>query len=116
LCHVLIIEDDPLVAMSVQALLADHGATSFDLADTEAGAIVAAREKRPAIIVSDVTLRVGTGPAAVKAIHAFHGEIPVIFVTGTPEACDPVDPPGRLFAKPMHEPSVVLAFREMTAG
>ncbi len=110
MCHVLIIEDDVLIAMSVQALLADNGATSFDLADTEADAITAARDKRPAIIVSDVSLRVGTGPAAVKAIHALHGEIPVIFVTATPGSGDL---PGPVFEKPMHEPSLVMAFRQM---
>ncbi len=115
MCHVLIIEDDMLTALSVQALLADHGATSFDLADTEAEAIAAAVAKRPAIIISDVSLRTGTGPAAVQAIHAHHGDIPVIFVTATPEACDPCDPPGRVFEKPMHEPSIALAFREMAA-
>ncbi len=110
MCHVLIIEDDVLIAMAMQALLADHGATSFDLADCESQAIAAAFDKRPAIIISDVSLRVGTGPAAVEAIQARHGEIPVIFVTATPEACDL---PGRVFKKPIHEPSVVLAFREM---
>ena len=116
MCHVLIIEDDWLIAMSVQFLLSDHGATSFAIADTQADAVAAARERRPAIIISDVALRTGTGPAAVQAIYAHHGELPVIFITATPEACRPCSPPGRVFEKPMHEPSIAKAFREMTAA
>ena len=64
MCHVLIIEDEPLVAMDVEALLfADNGATSFAFAETERGAVAAALVQRPEFIISDVSLTQGTGPA-----------------------------------------------------
>jgi CheY-like chemotaxis protein len=31
MCHVLIIEDEPFIAMNIQMMLEDEGATSFDI-------------------------------------------------------------------------------------
>ena len=42
MCHVLIIEDEPLVAMLLRELLEDEGATSFSFADTQDSALAAA--------------------------------------------------------------------------
>jgi len=115
-CHVLIIEDELLVAMDVENLLADNGATSFAFAETEGDAVAAALVNRPGLIVSDVSLKQGTGPAAVQTIHALVGDVPVIFITATPGACVPCNPPGRVFEKPMHRASIARAFREMIAA
>ena len=112
MCHVLIIEDEPLVALDLQALLATHGASSFAFAASEADAVREARRRTPALI-SDVMLQTGTGPRAVKAILAELGPLPVIFITATPEACIPCDPPARVFGKPLHEPTISQAFREL---
>ena len=83
MCHVLIIEDEPLVAMSIEDLLALEGATSFAIASTELEAVAAATAHKPSVITSDVKLLEGTGPAAVAQIHERMGPIPIIFVTGT---------------------------------
>jgi CheY-like chemotaxis protein len=102
--------------MDVENLLADNGATSFDFAETEADAVAAALAHQPGFIVSDVSLKHGTGPAAVRTIHALVGDVPVIFITATPGACVPCKPPGRVFEKPMHGASIARAFREMLAA
>ena len=115
MCHVLIIEDETLVAMALEMCLASHGATSFDLAETEWEAIQAARMKPPAFITSDVNLRIGTGPAAVAQIFSELGPIPVVFITATPEACLPCEPPAKVFGKPLNEAEIVRAFRDMAA-
>ena len=115
MCHILIIEDEILVAMDIRACLAEHGATSFSFADTEADAVAEARLHPPALIMSDVQLLEGTGPRAVQAIQAELGPIPVIFLTGTPEACKPCQHPARVLTKPMHEPTVVRHFRELAS-
>lgn len=39
LTHVLIIEDEPMIALNIQMTLEDEGVTSFDIAATEADAI-----------------------------------------------------------------------------
>lgn len=116
MCHVLIIEDEPLVAMLVQELLEDQGATSFSFADTEENAIAAALSRRPALITSDVKLLSGTGPLAVQAIHEQLGPIPVIFVTGTPADCQPCCPPGRVVCKPIDQSEFAAVYHEMVPG
>lgn len=113
MCHVLIIEDDALVALELQTLLRERGATSFAFAETEAEAVAEARLRPPELITSDVKLRVGMGPRAVQTIHAELGPVPVIFITGTPELCEPCEPPGLVLSKPFLEPALADAFRAL---
>jgi CheY-like chemotaxis protein len=113
MCHVLIIEDEPLIAMLLREILEDEGATSFAFADTQAGALAAAMSRPPALITSDVRLLAGTGPLAVSAIQKELGDIPVIFITGTPADCHPCNPPGRVLRKPLNHAEFAAAFREM---
>ena len=87
MCHVLIIEDEALIALDLQDMLSTAGATSFSFAETEREAVDAARIQRPDVIMSDVMLREGTGPHAVESIQGEMGPLPVIFITSTPLAC-----------------------------
>lgn len=111
MCHVLIIEDEPLIALDLEDLLQMHGARSFSFADGQRDAVRAARTTRPDVILSDVSLREGSGPLAVQTIRDEMGPIPVIFVTATPEACNPCAPPGQVFRKPLDRPAIGAAFR-----
>ncbi len=113
MCHVLIIEDEPLIALDLEDLLERSGAVTFSFADTQQAAIEASRNVRPDFILSDVSLLEGTGPLAVQAIRRELGDIPVIFVTATPEACSPCAPPGQVFRKPLDRPAIGAAFRQM---
>ena len=81
--HALIIEDEAIVALSVQDALRDCGCTSFDVACTVESAIAAAKLRCPDIITSDVQLKPGCGIDAVQAICAGR-HIPVIYITGSP--------------------------------
>lgn len=110
MCHVLIIEDEPMVALDLQDLFEREGATSFAFAASEREAIASAIEYRPALITSDVKLVHGTGPKAVAAIHKKLGSIPVIFITASPEACEPCEPPGIVINKPLDARAIVAAF------
>lgn len=116
MCHVLIIEDEALVAMDIEDLLAAAGATSFDIASTETEAVEAAMANQPAVITSDVRLIEGTGPRAVDSIHKLLGDIPVIFITGTPEDCVPCDPPGIILGKPVDGAAITAAFNRCRAA
>lgn len=111
MCHVLVIEDEWLIAEHVSEIAFTAGATSVDTAANEADAIEAARIHPPAIILSDVKLARGTGPAAVHAIHKALGPIPVIFITATPEDCQPCNPPGIILGKPLDREAIIKAFR-----
>ena len=91
MCHALIIEDGPLVAMMIEEALELAGATSFDTAASEAEALDLAARHPPAVITSDVRLIECCGPRAVEQIRERHGAIPVIFITGSPHECEPCD-------------------------
>lgn len=113
MCHVLIIEDEPLIAMNIQMMLEEEGATSFDFAVTETEAVEAALARPPELITSDVKLIEGTGPLAVARIHQQLGELPVIFISATPGECQPCDPPGVALCKPLRESDLKKAFHQM---
>lgn len=100
MCHVLIIEDEWLEAGHLGELAVGAGATSLAFAPTENAAIAAANDVRPAVIFSDVRLREGTGPTAVKAIIGSLGPIPVIYITGSPEECEAADYVVAVLTKP----------------
>lgn len=118
MCHVLIIEDNPLLASIVEAMLAEEGATSFAVAASETEAIAAARGQRPDLIASDIQLGHGggTGTDAVRAIQAELGEMPVIFMTGAPEECGACPPPGTVLPKPFSGAQLAAAYRRATQG
>lgn len=113
MCHVLIIEDEVLVAELLQCVLEEQGAMSFDFAATQEAAVEAALAHHPDLITSDAKLVSGTGPQAFAQIHDRLGDVPVIFVTGTPEDCAPCNPPGRVLRKPLDEGEFVRAYHEL---
>jgi CheY-like chemotaxis protein len=113
MCHVLIIEDQWIVAAHIAGLAEDGGAPSVVITGTEREAVEAARERQPAIILSDVSLLEGTGPLAVAAIIAEHGPIPVIFITASPEGCHPCNAAAVILNKPVDGVAVLIAFKRL---
>jgi CheY-like chemotaxis protein len=83
--HVLIIEDEPVIALELEILLGELGFRSFDIADCPADALACAKAHRPALITADYRILSGTGVEAVEMITAAVGQIPVVYVTGNPD-------------------------------
>ena len=81
--HALIIEDETLIAMSIEDALRGCGFTSFDIAVSTDEAVAAAARKCPDLITADVELRPGCGITAVQSICS-ERSIPVLFITGSP--------------------------------
>lgn len=99
--HVLIIEDEALLAMDLQMFLEELGADSCALASGQAEALQLALDRRPDFITSDVTLCDGFGPDAVQAICSEIGAIPTVYITGHPELAREADPDAPVIAKPI---------------
>jgi len=114
-CHVLIIEDEPLIALSIEAVLEDEGVNSIDIAATEDQAIRLARNRRPNLITSDVKLAKGNGPAAVAQILRDLGPVPVIFITAAAEDCERCSPPAIVLGKPFRPGQIAAAFHKLVA-
>ncbi len=97
--HALIIEDDILVGMDMQSMLAGIGFESFAFASTANQALQQARLRRPDLVTADLGLLDGDGLAACRALQAEFGPLRVIFVTG--QAADLDQEPGlTVVAKP----------------
>lgn len=82
---VLIIEDEPLIALDLEALVKGLGHTVTQIARTKAEALAAFERRRPGLILADIQLADGSsGLDAVRDI--LDGiELPVIFITAFPE-------------------------------
>lgn len=112
MCHALVIEDEALIAMMIEDSLVEHGATSVEVAVSEAEAVDAAKRHRPDFITSDVRLLEGTGPRAVAEIKRVCGEIPVLFITGSPNECEGC-PPDAILRKPANPAEIGRRFRQI---
>ena len=99
--HILIIEDEAILAMHLQMFLEELGADSCAVAATQAEAVREALDHKPDLIASDVILPQGSGPGAVKMIRSRLGDIPVIYITGSPEEARLADPDPPVITKPI---------------
>src|SRR5271166_282164 len=82
---VLIIEDEPLIALDIQTLVEQLGHEVTTIARTHKEAVRAALKRHPGLILSDIQLADGSsGLEAVNEI-LLSQEVPVIFITGYPE-------------------------------
>ncbi len=82
---VLIIEDEPVIAADIEALVRELGHTVVDIAATRTEAAEAVARKAPGLVLADIQLADGSsGIDAVKDILG-HYDVPVIFITAFPE-------------------------------
>lgn len=82
---VLIIEDEPVIAADIEALVRELGHTVVDIAATRTEAVEAVARKAPGLVLADIQLADGSsGIDAVKDILG-HYDVPVIFITAFPE-------------------------------
>ncbi|WP_380781495.1 response regulator [Sphingomonas sp. R86520] len=82
---VLIIEDEPIIAMDIETIVRDLGHDVTGVAVTRDEAVALAMENRPGLVLADIQLADdSSGIDAVKDILA-EFEVPVIFITAFPE-------------------------------
>ncbi len=82
---ILIIEDETLIAMDLEALVEGLGHGILGVARTRTEAVKLAQRQRPGLILADIQLADGSsGLDAVNDILA-QWEVPVIFITAYPE-------------------------------
>jgi DNA-binding NarL/FixJ family response regulator len=78
---VLIVEDEGLVALSIEAALTEAGFEVVGIVDTEDEAVAAAQQLRPDVILLDITLREGDGISAARRIQQATN-IKIILISG----------------------------------
>lgn len=82
---VMIVEDDPLIAMDMQDLVKDLHHRVVGVARTRGEAIDLYRRHRPGLILADVKL--ADGSSGIDTVNEIltHRDIPVVYVTAYPE-------------------------------
>jgi CheY-like chemotaxis protein/DNA-directed RNA polymerase specialized sigma24 family protein len=115
---VLIIEDEPIIAMDLEELVQNCGHRVIGVAATEAEAIAIAKRARPGLILADINLGLGgDGTSAVSTILKSY-YAPVIFVTAYPERLltgDAVEP-AFVITKPFEPLTLAIATYQAVTG
>jgi DNA-directed RNA polymerase specialized sigma24 family protein len=82
---VLIIEDEPIIALDLEALVTDLGHSVLRIARTRQEAVASIADHRPGLVLADIQLADGSsGLDAVNEILAIC-DVPVVFITAYPE-------------------------------
>ncbi len=82
---VMIIEDEPLIALDLEGVVKSIGHTVKRVARTKQEAVDAFRATRPGLVLADIQL--ADGSSGLDAVNEILGEaeVPVIFITAYPE-------------------------------
>ena len=98
--RVLIIEDEPIIALDLENLLVELGHSVVATAATRDEAVAKARAERPGLVLADINL--GEGGSGIDAVAEIleSFDVPVIFVTAYPE---------RLLTGERPEPTYLIA-------
>jgi len=83
--RVLIIEDEPIIALDLENLVTELGHKVVATASTRDEAVAKAHSERPGLILADINL--GEGGSGIDAVTEILNsfDIPVIFITAYPE-------------------------------
>jgi CheY-like chemotaxis protein len=106
---VMIIEDEAIIAMDIQSIVAEMGHGITGVANTHAKALELGRRERPDLILADIQLADNSsGIEAVNDLLGMFGETPVIFITAFPDRLltGKRPEPAFLISKPYNEEQV----------
>ena len=110
------VEDEPLISMGLETILAEHGATIVSSTGLGSSALVDALEHRPDVVVMDIVLFGGLdGVEAARLVHDRVGTA-VVFVSAwaddaaTRARVAALNGP-ELLAKPVQPDQLVAAIR-----
>ncbi len=96
---VMIIEDEPIIAADIEALVMDLGHEVTAICTTRDEAVAAARDNPPKLILADIQLADGSSGIDAVATILEDFDMPVIFITAYPE---------RLLTGERHEPAFLI--------
>lgn len=108
--RILIIEDEPIIAMDIEMIVRDLGHDVVAVATTHREAVAEAQEHQPGLVLADIQL--ADNSSGIEAVQEILAEtnVPVIFITAFPERLLTGDrpEPAFLLTKPF-QPSTLRA-------
>ncbi len=112
--EVLVVEDEPLIAMLLAELLGEMGHAVCATESTQAGAVAAALRCRPGLMIVDAGLTQGSGIAAVSEI-LLDRFVPHVFVTGSNLSPADLNSNAVVLRKPFRNSDLEVAIRRARA-
>ncbi|CAN7566506.1 response regulator [Bosea sp. LjRoot90] len=111
---VLIIEDEPIIALDIETMVEELGHRVIGVARTHREAIALVAKKRPGLVLADIQL--ADGSSGLEAVNEILEaiEVPVIFITAYPERLLTGDrpEPAFLITKPFQPEAVKAAISQ----
>jgi len=108
--RILIIEDEPIIAMDIEMIVRDLGHDVVAVATTHAEAVNEAQKHKPGLVLADIQL--ADNSSGIEAVQEILAEVklPVIFITAFPERLLTGDrpEPAFLLTKP-YQPATLRA-------
>lgn len=112
--RVMIIEDEPIIAVDIESIVLGMGHEVVGIADTRRAAVAMAAETKPDLVLADVQL--ADGSSGIRAVEEIltATTVPVIFITAYPERLLTGDrpEPTYLVTKPFRPESVEAAIAQ----
>jgi CheY-like chemotaxis protein len=108
--RIVLVENDAAVAALIAETLESMGHEVCAMTSTETAAVAAAAHYQPDLLIVDVNLDEGSGPAAVERI-LLTGRVPYIFMSGDPLMVLPLDSPPIMLRKPFRDHDLDRAIR-----
>ncbi|MGH7212256.1 MAG: response regulator [Acetobacteraceae bacterium] len=115
---VLIIEDEPIIAMDIEELVQSCGHRVVGVAASETEAVAMAERTRPGLILADINLGLGGDGTSAVARITRNRHAPVIFVTAYPERLltgEAVEP-AFVITKPFEPLTLAIATYQAVTG
>lgn len=83
--RVMIIEDEPLIALDIENVVTEIGHSVVGIAPTRTAAVALAHDQKPGLVLADIQL--ADGSSGIDAVNDILQElnVPVIFITAYPE-------------------------------
>ncbi len=111
---VLIIEDEPIIALDIEAIVEELGHSITGVARTHKEAVALVNQHRPGLVLADIQL--ADGSSGLDAVNEILKDInvPVIFITAYPERLltGARPEPAFLITKPFQEEAVKVAISQ----
>ena len=104
--RVILVEDDAVTGTLLAETLVGLGCDVCTVEATEAGAVAAAAQHKPDLMIVDVQLASGSGPTAMATI-AHAGPVPHMFITG--HGVQAALPGAVVLSKPFREADLIQA-------
>ncbi len=112
--RVLIIEDEPMIAMDIQDIVEEYGHAVTGIASTRDEALRLFLETKPELVLADIQL--ADNSSGIDAVHDMwaHQQVPVVFITAFPERLltGEKPEPAFLITKPFQRSAVQAAMAQ----